>query len=105
MDAYAINLVGPVLYWVPKAIALFALVIELVAFVHCALQKREAFPAIGSLSKGLWLVLTGGSALLALFFSVSPMGIIGLIGVIAGAVYILDVRLGLKELRDGSGPW
>lgn len=92
-------------YYATLLIALFALVIEVFAFVHCLLQRGDAFPAIGTLSKGIWLALIGGSIVLTLLLGVSPTGIIGMIGIIAAAVYILDVRPGLKDATSGSGPW
>jgi hypothetical protein len=104
-DALAIDLVTPTVQYVDWALTLFALVLELFAFVHCLLQKREAFPAVGTLSKGIWLALTGIGALLTFFLGVSPFGLLGLIGLTAAAVYILDVRPGIKELSEGGSPW
>ncbi|GAA4199941.1 DUF2516 family protein [Actinocatenispora rupis] len=92
-------------FYATLAISLFAIVLDVFAFVHCAVQRRDAFPAIGTLSKGIWLALLGGSVVLTFLLRSSPLGIIGMIGVIAGAVYVLDVRPGLKDATDGSGPW
>ncbi|HEY3503142.1 MAG TPA: DUF2516 family protein [Actinocatenispora sp.] len=92
-------------YYLTLVIALFAIVVEVFSFVHCVFQRRDAFPAIGTLSKGIWLLLLGGSVVLTLLLGVSPTGIIGMIGIIAAAVYILDVRPGLKDATGGSGPW
>jgi len=82
----------------------FALVIEGVSFVHCLTQRAEAFPAIGTLPKGAWLAIIGVSLLLTLF-GFGPPSIFGLIGIAAAAIYLLDVRVGLRDLSDGKGFW
>lgn len=82
----------------------FALIIESVAFVHCLTQRSDAFPAIGTLPKAGWLVILGLCLVLTLFWF-SPISIFGLIGIAAALVYLLDVRVGLRDLSDGKGFW
>lgn len=101
----AVQFAGPIVQWVKLLILIFAVVIEVTAFVHCLLQRPDAFRAVGSLSKGLWLALTGGSVFLSLLVVRSPTGIIGLIGIIAAAVYLLDVRPAIRNLSGGIGGW
>ncbi len=105
MDPLAVNIVPLVITPVNLAITGLTLLVELFAFVHCIFQRGDAFPAVGTLPKGLWLALTGGAAVLTLALGLSPMGLIGMIGLIAGLVYVLDVRPALKDATDGSGPW
>lgn len=83
-------------------IAIIALALEAWAFVHCALQRPEAFSAIGTLSKGLWLAIIGGTVLLALLF-ISFGLIFTLIAMIAALVYLLDVRPAIREITNGGG--
>ncbi len=83
-------------------VTLFALIIEGVAFVHCLTQRADAFQAVGTLTKGLWLGLTGGAVVLTLLFSWTSL--FGVIGVVAAAVYLLDVRPALREATNG-GHW
>ncbi len=92
-----------VLYYVNYALMIGALVIELVAFVHCLLQRAEAFAAIGTFSKGIWLLLTGVSVVVTLFSPV--LLILGLIAITVAAIYLLDVRPALRDAVDGHGPW
>lgn len=99
-----VDFVDPVRYYTELALTVFALIIEVISFVHCLFQRREAFPALGTLPKGIWLALTGGGAVLTLVLGTSPMGILGLIGLIAAAVYLLDVKPRLRDLTDGN-PW
>lgn len=91
-------------YVIDLALLIFALVIEGVAFVHCLTQRSDAFPAIGTLPKGAWLAILGVALLLTLLFF-GPVSIFGLIGIAAASVYLLDVRIGLRDLTDGKGFW
>jgi hypothetical protein len=91
-------------YVINLALLIFALVIEGVAFVHCLTQRSDAFPAIGTLPKGGWLAILGVSLVLTLL-SQGPISIFGLIGIAAGLIYLLDVRVGLRDLSDGKGFW
>lgn len=100
--------VWTVMGWINGALLVLILVIEIVAFVNCLTQRAEAFPVVGSISKGGWLAITGG----AVFFTVvlSPLlggaiGIIGMIAVAAALVYLLDVRPALRDAVDGHGSW
>ena len=69
------------------------------AFVDCLRRPKQAFPAVGRQSKVLWLVLTGASALTVLLWSyVSPLGLIGLAGIVVSLVYLFDVRPRIKEI-------
>ncbi|MEJ3743300.1 DUF2516 family protein [Actinomycetes bacterium KLBMP 9797] len=86
------------------ALLIFALVIEGVALVHCLTQRSDAFPAIGTLPKGAWLAILGISLLFTLLFF-NSMLLFALIGIAAALIYLLDVRVGLRDLSDGKGFW
>jgi hypothetical protein len=81
-----------------------AVILGAVAFVHCITQRSDAFPAIGTLPKGGWLAILGVTLLLTLLtqggYLLFPM-----IGIAAAMVYLLDVRVGLRDLSDGKGLW
>jgi hypothetical protein len=97
-----------VISYLNLALYIFALVIEVVAFAHCLVQRPDAFPAINTLPKGAWLALTGGSVLVTLIFLASSgnvTGMLGLITITVAAVYLLDVRPALRDAVDGHGPW
>lgn len=81
----------------------FALVLQGVAFVHCLTQRADAFPAIGTLPKGGWLAILGICVVLTIVASGFLMFL--LIGIAAAAIYLLDVRVGLRDLSDGKGFW
>ncbi len=81
-------------------LTLFAAVLGVVAFIHCAVQRADAFPAIGTLQKPVWLAIIGVSTVLSFGFMFFQ-----LIAIAAAALYLLDVRPGLRDVTDGGGPW
>ena len=84
-------------------------VIELVAFVHCLMQKADAFPVVGNLSKNAWVAILGGAALVTLVCGYLSYGqdlsIFSFVAITAALVYWLDVRPALRDVADGSGGW
>lgn len=106
MALATIDLVGPVTFGVAWVILVFAVVIELTAFIHCLFQRKDAFNAISTLPKGLWIALTLGGLVLTVLIGLSPtINIFAMIGIVASAVYLLDVRPGLRDVTNGGGPW
>jgi len=101
--------VGPVISWIDRLLLLVVLVVEIVAFVNCLTQRAEAFPVVGSISKGGWLGITGAALFFTLLlgpaFIIGPFGIFGMIAVAAALVYLLDVRPALRDAVDGHGSW
>src|SRR5215471_16185770 len=95
--------------WLNDVLLLVILVVEIVAFVNCLTQRAEAFPVVGSISKGGWLGITGAALFFTLIlgpaFIVGPFGIFGMIAVAAALVYLLDVRPALRDAVDGHGSW
>ena len=86
------------------ALLVIALIIEAFAFINCLTQRSDAFGAIGTLSKGLWLALTGVS-LLVTVLSQYALGLLGFIAITIAAVYLLDVRPALRDAADGPSNW
>lgn len=86
------------------AMLVVALVIEAFAFINCLTQRSDSFGAIGTLSKGIWLALTGGALLVTLLTQVA-LGILGFIAITVAAVYLLDVRPALRDATDGPNAW
>lgn len=83
-------------------IDLAAMVIEAWALVHCALQRSDAFTALGTLAKGGWLVILSLALLITVFFGVlGGTFLLGLIGLGFAGYYLLQVRSGFRELREG----
>jgi hypothetical protein len=90
--------------WVDNLLLVFALLIEVVAFVHCLIQRPDAFPAINTLPKAAWLAMIGGSVFVTLLTR-TAFGILGLVAITIAAVYLLDVRPALRDAIGGRGSW
>jgi type III secretory pathway component EscU len=86
-------------------LGVFALVVEGVALVHCLTQRSDAFPAIGTLPKGAWIAILALCMVLTTLLGFGVLSIFGLIGIAAALIYLLDVRVGLRDLTDGKGFW
>ncbi|MFC8846637.1 MULTISPECIES: DUF2516 family protein [unclassified Micromonospora] len=89
-------------YWITMLLLVFALVIEGVALVHAITQRGEAFAAIGTLPKGGWIAILAVCLALTLLTN-NVLNIFGLVGIAAALIYLLDVRVGLRDLHDGRG--
>ena len=82
-------------------ISVGALLLQGFAFVHCLLQRKEAFPAADKWTKVGWSIVTGIA--LAVTFLIGPLSLFGVVGVIASCVYIVDVRPAVREVSGGRG--
>ncbi|MCK5752786.1 MAG: DUF2516 family protein [Mycobacterium sp.] len=88
------GLVGYVLF----ALQIAVLVAVVYAFVHAAMQRPDAYPAVDKLTKPVWLVILGVAGLLVLV-----LGIMGTaIGAVAAGIYLVDVRPKLLEIQGKS---
>ncbi|WP_040338630.1 DUF2516 family protein [Candidatus Blastococcus massiliensis] len=81
------------LYWGALALALWA-------FVDALIRPAAGFVATGKLTKPAWAAITA-LAVLALYFR-GPLDIFGLPAVIAGIVYLVDVRPAVRGLPRGN---
>jgi hypothetical protein len=95
---------GSVVLALNLLVLFIAVVLGAVAFVHCVTQRADAFPAIGTLPKGGWLAILGVTLLLTLLTTGDYL-LFPMIGIAAAMVYLLDVRVGLRDLSDGKGLW
>lgn len=84
-------------------LTLTVLVVGAIAFIHCATQRADAFPVIGTLQKPAWLAILGAATVLALL--TRGMLLFNLIALGAAALYLLDVRPGLRDIANGHGSW
>ncbi|MCX5067870.1 DUF2516 family protein [Micromonospora lupini] len=91
-------------YVIELILLVFALIIQGVALVHAITQRSDAFAAIGTLPKGGWIAILA-VCLVLILLSRGPISLFGLIGIAAALIYLLDVRVGLRDLSDGKGFW
>ena len=87
------GLVFFVLYWGVLALTAWA-------FVDALIRPASGFVAAGKLTKPGWAAITGLATLI--IFWQGPMSLLGLPAVIAGIVYLVDVRPAVKGLRRGN---
>lgn len=74
------------------------LVIKVWALIDISTRPAEAFPFLNKLTKNAWLAIAGSSLLTHLFFG--AFGITGVIGVIACAIYLADIRPKILEMLN-----
>ena len=71
------------------------IVLGVVAFIDAATRRTDAFLAVGRLSKPAWLGLLGGGTLCQVVVPVMSAGILGMLGlagIVASIVYLVDIR-------------
>ena len=104
--AYAAPLFAfDVRYVIELILLVFALVVQGIALIHAITQRSDAFSAIGTLPKGGWIAILAVCLVLMTLLGFGPISIFGLVGIAAGLIYLLDVRVGLRDLSDGKGFW
>jgi hypothetical protein len=75
-------------------------------FIDALRHPDNAFRGAGKLYKNAWLAILGAAFVLSFF------GFVSVLGLIAGLVYLLDVRPALRSIGSGGssssgpyGPW
>jgi hypothetical protein len=86
--------------WLMLALTVGALVLTGWAFVDALIRPAASFVAAGKLTKPGWAAITGLSILIVYWFG--PMSFLGLPAIIAGIVYLVDVRPAVRGLRRGN---
>jgi Protein of unknown function (DUF2516) len=89
--------------WINFIINIAAVVLEAWAIIHCAMQRPDAFTALGTpIPKGGWLVILILSLVITMFFGVmGSLFLLGLIGLGFTGYYLLQLRSGFRELMEG----
>ncbi len=97
------------------AIAVAGFGVDVWAFVDAIIRPTNAYLAAGKLTKTKWLLILGVALVLGLYGAAYGVGVgnifLPLIGFVAAAVYLSDVRPRLREFKKGTthsgpyGPW
>ncbi|GAA4360810.1 DUF2516 family protein [Angustibacter luteus] len=104
------------------ALAMAALVVEVVALVDAARRRPDAFVAAGKMTKQRWLIILGVATALGFVSTplppswqsiLGPLQILSIVAFVAAAVYHVDVKPALKQVQGGGrgtssgpyGPW
>lgn len=86
-----------ILLWLLTIVAGIA---SIVALVHAAIQRPDAFPAVDRQSKVIWVSLLAAATLFIWFFQAPT--VFYLIGVVALIVYLVDVRPRVDSVQNKS---
>ncbi|MFN8168898.1 MAG: DUF2516 family protein [Candidatus Nanopelagicales bacterium] len=84
------------------------IVLGVVALIDAARRRADAYPAADRRTKNFWLLLlVGGLAAQILFPALggSILSILGLAGIVAAIVYLVDVRRRLIDVTRGGSSW
>ena len=97
------------------ALTLAAFVVEAWAFIDAITRPAQAYTAVGKQTKNIWLLILGVAFVIGAYgaaYGTSPVGILSIAAFVAAAIYLVDVRPKVKEIRRGSsssngpyGPW
>ena len=100
---YAGNVLGAPL-GVYLVISYACIALGLWALIDAATRRTDAFPAAGRQTKLIWLAILAGGLLAQWAFPAlfGPLAILGLAGIVAAIVYLVDVRRRLIEVSRGS---
>ncbi|BCK58851.1 hypothetical protein NWFMUON74_66230 [Nocardia wallacei] len=79
---------------------LAALGATIFALVHAVRQRPDAFTAVDKLTKPIWVGILV-AALAFLLLARTPVGLLGIIAVVATGVYLADVRPKVDEVQRG----
>jgi Protein of unknown function (DUF2516) len=97
-------------FWV---LLLAAFVVETWAFISAIMQPSAAFTAAGKQTKPLWLIILGVAFVIGIGGAVGYLALLSLfpiIAFVAAAIYLVDVRPKIKQIRPNQhqgpyGPW
>lgn len=81
------------------ALGVAALACELFAFIDALRHPEGSYLAASKRTRMFWLLVTGVGLLLGFVTVQNPLSLFGLLGFVAAAVYLADVRPALRQVR------
>ncbi|MFZ0159312.1 MAG: DUF2516 family protein [Kineosporiaceae bacterium] len=103
--------------YVIVALAVAAFVMEAYALIDATRTRSDAFVAAGKLTKQKWVAILAVAAAFG-FISLpiggggrmNSLGFLSIVAVVASAVYLVDVKPAVRQIRGGGssgpyGPW
>lgn len=78
-----------------------ALGLKIWALLDAVRRPGAAFGVAGKLSKPIWIAILIAAVLLG---GTTVLGLLGLVGLLAAIVYLVDVRPAVRGIQPG-GPW
>ncbi|NAZ88626.1 DUF2516 family protein [Kineococcus indalonis] len=103
------SLVGTVQYGVLLVIAIAAFAFAAFALVDALRRQGAAFTAAGKRTKTFWVAILAVATAIG-FVSLPPIsaagvpGLLGILSVVAAAVYVADVRPAVRQFGGRRGP-
>ena len=94
MSAYP-SAMPPLIGLIVNVLAIVLSLTAVVGFIDCLRQPKQGFELINRLSKPIWLVILGVSAV-AIYLQ--PIGLLGMAGIVGVALNFADVRPKLRAL-------
>ena len=90
-------------------LGLAALACEIFALVDALRHRPDAYVAAGKRTKNFWMILLLIAVVLGVITLFNVLNLFGLVGFIAAAVYLADVRPALRQVsgrgRPQDGPY
>ncbi|MEP9395388.1 MULTISPECIES: DUF2516 family protein [Gordonia] len=86
-------------------ISIAAALAAVVALIHAAVQRPDAFTAVDRQSKVIWVSILAASAIVLVFFGFFASGIMGILAIaaiVATLVYLVDVRKRVDAIQNKS---
>jgi pseudouridine-5'-phosphate glycosidase len=85
------------------AVQFGCLALQLWAVIDCVTRRSQTFVVAEKLTKPAWLAITIVAAALVGYLGV--ISFIGVAGIVASIVYLVDVRPAVKEITNGESRW
>src|SRR6476620_7152923 len=90
-------------------LGLVALACEIFALVDALRHRADAYVAAGKRTKNFWMILLLVAVVLGVVTLFNVLNLFGLVGFVAAAVYLADVRPALRQVsgrgRRNEGPY
>lgn len=104
-DVYAgpVNLVASVQGVVLLILGVGSIVLTAFAAIDAVRQQTSLFPAVGRQTKVFWVAILAVAFLVSIVSLGNALSLFNVIGVIAAAIYLADVRPKIKQISGGSG--
>ena len=84
-------------------LGLAALACEVFALVDALRHRPDAYVAAGKRTKNFWSILLLVAVILGVVTLFNVLNLFGLVGFVAAAVYLADVRPALRQVRGLGG--
>jgi Protein of unknown function (DUF2516) len=91
------------IFWI---LLLAAFVVETWAFIHAILQPTQSFTAAGKQTKPIWLIILGLAFLIGVGGAIGYLALLSffpIIAFVAAAIYLVDVKPKVKQVRSRPG--